>query len=189
MFMINSLKNLSARAKAFMYRLILKRMGKNVEIHSGVKIFSPERVEMGDNVTIYENVLIYGGGNSGYVKMGDRSHIAPFSVINGEGGVVIGNKVAIGPGVKIYSISNTGDDHSIDIIDAPRNRKEIIIQDNVWIGANCVVVPGVKIGTGSIIGAGAVVIKDIPSNSVAVGVPAKVIRTRNADHLNGRKNE
>jgi len=167
------------RFRAYKYTLKLKRMGKNVSIHSGVKIFHPERVELGDNVTIYENVLIYGGGcDHGYVKIGDKSHIAPFSVINGEGGVIIGNKVAIGAGVYIYSISNSGDDPSIDIIDAPRIFGEIVIEDNVFIGANCVISPGVKIGTGSVIGAGAVATKDIPANSVAVGVPARVIKKR-----------
>lgn len=167
------------RFRACKYMLKLKKMGKNVSIRSGVKIFHPERVELGDNVTIYENVLIYGGGyDHGYVKIGDKSHIAPFSVINGEGGVIIGNKVGIGSGVKIHSLSWSTHDSSVDMHDAPRISGEIVIENNVLVATNSSVILGVRIGTGSVVGAGAVVTKDIPANSVAVGVPAKVIKKR-----------
>ena len=56
------------------------------------------------------------------------------------------------------------------------NPADIMIGDDVWIGANAVILGGIKIGKGAVIGAGAVVTKDIPSNAVAVGVPAKVLR-------------
>jgi len=159
----------------------LKRSGEHINIWPGVKIFSPERVELGNNVTLFNNVLIYGGEN-GYVKIGDNSHVAPFAVINGEGGVKIGSKVGISAGVKIYSISFNENDPTRDFLDVPVKLKEIVIEDNVMIGANSVLLPGVKIGRGSIIGAGAVVIRDVPSNSVAVGVPARVVKTRNAQN-------
>ncbi len=179
LFRIKNSKKLYPLLKGYWYKLKLKKIGKSVYIYPGVKIFSPERVELENDVTLFNNVLIYGGAK-GYVKIGNNSHVAPFSVINGEGGVKIGNKVGIGSGVKIYSISFNGDDTSRDIIDTPVKLKEVIIEDNVMIGANSVLIPGVKIGHGSIIGAGAVVIRDIPSNSIAVGVPAKVIKERAA---------
>ena len=59
--------------------------------------------------------------------------------------------------------------------------KPVIIEDNVWIGTGVSILPGVKVGTGSVIGAGAVVTHDIPADSIATGVPARVIRNRRKD--------
>ncbi|MDA0147403.1 sugar O-acetyltransferase [Vibrio sp. LaRot3] len=88
--------------------------------------------------------------------------------------ITIGNYVMIGPNV---TLSTAG--HPID----PDTRKRaaqfnipIVIQDNVWIGANVVVLPGVTIGENSVIGAGSIVTKDVPANVVAVGNPCKVLR-------------
>ena len=93
------------------------------------------------------------------------------------GGVTIGNDVQFGPGVKLASnhlIPPPGQTISAQ----PMEKKGIHIGDDVWIGANAVILDGVTIGNGCVIGANAVVNKDIPEYSVAVGVPAKVIRKR-----------
>lgn len=86
---------------------------------------------------------------------------------------MIGINVKIGYGVIILSASTIVGSKNTQII-----RKPVIIGNNVEIGSNAVVLPGVTIGDNSTIGAGAVVINDIPANSVAVGVPAKVIKKR-----------
>ncbi|PWK78788.1 acetyltransferase-like isoleucine patch superfamily enzyme [Mucilaginibacter oryzae] len=131
-------------------------------------------------------------------SLGAKSIIEDFAVINngvgdvfiGEGtGIGIGN-VVIGP-VKIGNFSMTaqhvvisGLNHGYqDVTISPRHQKvttkQITIDDNVWIGANCTVTAGVTIGKHSVIGAGSVVTRDIPPYSVAVGNPAKVIKQYN----------
>lgn len=105
--------------------------------------------------------------------IGKPKEIGKFSIINYGGGVKIGNNVKIGYGVIILSASTITGSKNTEII-----RKMVIIGDNVEIGSNTVVLPGVTIGDNSTIGAGAVVIDDIPANSVAVGVPAKVIKKK-----------
>ncbi len=92
--------------------------------------------------------------------------------------IKIGDNVLIGPNVVIRAA-----DHNFDNIDIPINMQghrsgRIIIEDNVWIGANVTIIRDVTIGTGSVIGAGAVVTKDVPPYSIAAGVPARVIKSR-----------
>ncbi|QEM09924.1 acyltransferase [Mucilaginibacter rubeus] len=130
--------------------------------------------------------------------LGAKSIVEDFAVINnGVGDVFIGegsgvgiSTVIIGP-VKIGNFSMTaqhvvisGLNHGYqDVSIPPRHQKvttkQITIDDNVWIGANCVVTAGVTIGKHSVIGAGSVVTRDIPPYSVAVGNPAKVIKQYN----------
>lgn len=91
--------------------------------------------------------------------------------------VTIGSNVFIAPNVGIYTAG-----HPLNV--AQRNQGleyalPITIQDNVWIGAGAIILPGVTIGAGSVIGAGAVVLRDIPAAVLAVGNPARVIRSLN----------
>lgn len=88
------------------------------------------------------------------------------------GGIYIEDNVLIGPGAKIISIN-----HPID----PKYRHEMELQSvrikqNAWIGADAKILPGVTVGENAVVGAGAVVTKDVPANSVVVGVPAKILR-------------
>lgn len=81
-----------------------------------------------------------------------------------DGKITIGDNVMIGPNVGIYTVN-----HPMDYMKRNRGEfitKDIVIEDNVWIAANCVILPGVKIGRGSVIGAGVVVDKNIPENSL-----------------------
>lgn len=98
--------------------------------------------------------------------------------INALGGIEIGSNVIIGPYCIIHSANHTFDDIARPIILQGYEKKPVRIGDDCWLGANVIVLPGVTIGRGSIIGAGSVVTKDIPPYSVAVGNPAKVIRSR-----------
>ena len=105
--------------------------------------------------------------------IGKPSQIGAFSVIDFGAKVEIGENVKIGYGVIILSVSTITGSKGKEII-----RKPVTIGNNVEIGSNTVILPGVTIGNNSTIGAGAVVLKDIPPNSIAGGVPARVMGKR-----------
>lgn len=98
---------------------------------------------------------------------------SPFQYIQGENGINLGDNVQLAPGVCLIS-SNHSETNILD----HKPADPIIIGSNVWIGAHAVVLPGVKIGENTIIGAGSIVTKDIPANCVAAGNPCKVIRMK-----------
>jgi acetyltransferase-like isoleucine patch superfamily enzyme len=98
--------------------------------------------------------------------------------INAQGGVEVGSNVLIGPGCIIHSANHKFDRADIPIRMQGYIKAQVRIEDDCWLGANVIVLPGVTIGKGSVIGAGSVVTENIPPYSVAVGNPAKVIRSR-----------
>jgi acetyltransferase-like isoleucine patch superfamily enzyme len=93
--------------------------------------------------------------------------------IQGRNGLIIGNNLRMGPNVGLISAN-----HSTDDYDKWDKTEPIIIGDNVWIGMNSVILPGVKIGNNVIIGANSLVTKDIPDNVIAVGNPCKVLKQK-----------
>lgn len=97
----------------------------------------------------------------------------PNCYIQAYNGIIFGNNIEMGPGVKIISQNHDLEDFSLGIKSNP-----IKIGNNVWIGANAVILPGIQIGDNVIIGAGSIVSKNIPSNSIAVGNPCKVIKDK-----------
>ena len=114
-----------------------------------------------------------------HIELGSDVWIGYFCLIDGSGGLVIGNKVSISSGVHIY----THDSSFYRAYDQPKQqngehiqRQPVKIGNNVQIGANSVILPGVTIGDSVVIGACSLVNRDIPSNTVAVGNPCKVIK-------------
>jgi len=155
-----------------------KRIGQNVIIESGVLVFHPEHISIGNNVYVGHNTIL-----KGYYKnqmlISDNSWIGQGCFIHSAGGVYIGKSVGIGPMVKIISSYHSDDKNlELPVMNNQIIFDEVVIEDGCDIGVNTTILPGVKIGMGSIIGAGSVITKDIPEHSVAAGVPARVIRKR-----------
>ena len=96
-----------------------------------------------------------------------------FCYIQARNGIILGNNFRMGPGVGLISAG-----HDLDNYDQHLKSDPIRIGDNVWIGMNSVVLPGVQIGNNVAIGAGSIVTSDIPSNSIAVGNPCRVIKQK-----------
>lgn len=132
--------------------------------------------------------------------IGERSLVEDYTIINNAvGDVIIGSEVVVGMGTVLIGPLQIGNDvilaqhivisglnHGFTEMSLPFSKqkvecKKITIENNVWIGANCVVTSGVTISKNSIIGAGSVVTKDIPPYSIAVGNPAKVVKRYNID--------
>ncbi len=145
--------------KLFFHFLIpqkIFRLNGSVEwpVHFTSHIGSPENIKKG--------VMCDPGDNPGIY-------------IQANSGIIIGSNVGFGAGTKIISSNHSHTDHSKHSKCAP-----IIIGNHVFVGANSVILPSVKIGDNVVIGAGSVVAKSIPSNSIAVGNPCKVIKTKKA---------
>ncbi|WP_410772132.1 sugar O-acetyltransferase [Fontibacillus sp. BL9] len=125
------------------------------EVDSSFMCFPPFYTDFGKNITIGKNVFF----NTG-CSFQDR------------GGITIGDGTAIGMNVTIATLN-----HGLSL--ETRNTtysSPVIIGENVWIGSNATILPGVTIGSNSVVAAGAVVTKDVPENTVVAGVPAKVIK-------------
>ena len=111
-------------------------------------------------------------------KIGDNSGIGRYSTLYGP--VTIGNNVMMGPYCTIYT-----QNHAFGDLSTPMNtqgftpEEPVCIDDDVWIGGHCIILPGVKIGQGAIIGAGSVVTHDVPNYAIVGGNPANVIKYRN----------
>lgn len=130
--------------------------------------------DMGSNVWIEPPVHMAYGTN---VHIGNNFYANFNMVLVDDIDVYIGDNVMIGPNV---TITPTG--HPVDPelrVNGTQFSIPVRIESDVWIGANCVILPGVKIGKNSVIGAGSVVTKDIPENVVAVGNPCRVLREIN----------
>ncbi|WP_240632253.1 MULTISPECIES: sugar O-acetyltransferase [Cryobacterium] len=115
-----------------------------------------------------------------YLDYGSRLHVGANTFINadflalGGGEITIGANVLVGPSARLYTPT-----HAVDVAERRAGFERvspITIEDDVWLGGNVVVCPGVTIGAGSIIGAGSVVTKDVPAGVIAAGNPARVVR-------------
>lgn len=141
------------KIRAFLCRRIFKSAGKNLDIEHGAFFGSGAEIEIGDNSGIGLNCRV-------------------------NGPLKIGRDVMMGPDVMIFT-----QNHANDRLDIPMNlqtapKEPVEIGDDVWIAARVIILPGVKIGSGSIIGAGAVVTKDVPEYAVVGGNPARILKYR-----------
>jgi acetyltransferase-like isoleucine patch superfamily enzyme len=136
--------------------------GGRMEIGSGCEVRSFARLE----------------ADTGHLVLGERSSVNPFCLLNGFGGLRIGSDVRIASHSVILSSTHRYDAAGVSIRAQGVEPRETVVGDDVWFGAHVVVVGGVQIGAHSIIGAGSVVLEDVPSNAVVAGVPARVIRMR-----------
>lgn len=129
----------------------------------------------GKGVVIYPGVWVAPGRN---LVVEDHVDLAKDVLITTSGGVHIGKRALIGYRSQIISAN-----HSIPPIGEPfpisgDSLAKVTIENDVWIGANCVITPGVTIGSGAVVAAGSVVTKDVLPNSIVGGVPAKLIKMR-----------
>ncbi len=138
------------------------------------------RIVIGDHCGIAPGAVIQGN-----VRMGDHCSVQAYTVMIGYGSaddpagrITLGDSVRVAPHVMMIAANHVFDDPTQPIRKQGLRHEPITIGDDVWIGGRVTITAGVTIGSGCVVGAGAVVTKDIPPNSVAVGVPARVVRTR-----------
>lgn len=155
---------------------LFSRLGTDVTISPQVSFLHPETIEIGDGVFIGSYTFIQ-GRIDGYCKIGNKVWIGPYSYFDARA-LTIEDYVGWGPGAKVLGSEHTGDPRDLPIIQTDLVIKPVRICKGSDIGTNAVILPGVTVGEGSLVGAGAVVTKDVEPYSVVVGVPAKLIKKR-----------
>lgn len=153
---------------------LYQHRGKGSIIHSSVRmdtppyrLFSIGRKSVIESFSCINNAV-------GDVIIGDYTRVGLHNTIIGP--VRIGNNVNLAQGITVTALNHNFDDTTKRIDQQGVSTKAVTINDDVWIGANAVVLPGVTIGTHSVVAAGAVVSKDVPPYTIVAGVPAKVIK-------------
>jgi len=110
----------------------------------------------------------------GDVIIGDYTRVGLHNTIIGP--VNIGHHVNLAQGITVTALNHNFEDSEKRIDEQGVSTTPVVIEDDVWIGANAVILPGVRVGTHSVVAAGAVVTKDVPSHSIVAGIPAKIIK-------------
>ncbi len=186
--------------RAVLYRLILQmdglaaiernvrlrfadqiHLGKGSYLDEGVYIHAcPAGVEIGENTLVMHGAVLHVYNfrslpHAG-IRIGRDSLIGEYSVIRGQGGVTIGDRVYTSPMTQLIAVNHVVDDPGRPFVEQGITAQGIVVEDDVWLGANAVVTDGVHIGKGAVVAAGAVVTKNVPPHTIVGGVPAQVLR-------------
>lgn len=186
-----------------LYPLLLARVGRGVIFGRNVVFRHPHKIFLGNNVVIDDNCLIDAKGRDNYgIVIGDNVFVGRNTILLcTDGDICIEDNVSIGFNSEIMSANYVklgknvlissycflnAATHDFRRTDIPVSEqasigRKIVLEENVWLAANVTILDGITIGNDTIVGAGAVVTKDLPPLSVAVGVPAKVVRSRKSE--------
>ena len=153
---------------------LFQHRGKRSVIHRSARMDTPpyRKFWLGDYSVIESFATI--NNAVGDVRIGDYTRIGLHNTIIGP--VTIGNHVNLAQGITVTALNHNFEDSNKRIDEQGVSTNPVTIEDDIWIGANAVILPGVTIGHHSVVAAGAVVTKDVPPHSLVAGVPAKVIK-------------
>jgi acetyltransferase-like isoleucine patch superfamily enzyme len=158
------------------FRALVRQLGSGLNLRNGVSVIHPETMEFGDGVFIGERVILQ-GRYDGRLVIGNGTWIGPQTFLDARD-LFMGEFVGIGPGVKVLGSEHTAVPADIPIIQTDLEVAPVRIEDWADIGINAAILPGVTIGKGALVGAGAVVVKDVPEFCTVAGVPAEIIARR-----------
>lgn len=155
----------------------LRACGEGCVFEEGALIFHPENVSLGRNVYVGHQAILKGYYRN-EMLIGDHTWIGQQCLLHSAGGITVGARVGIGPGVKVLTSTHREAGREVAVLFSPIEMAPVFIDDDSDIGINAVILPGVHVGRGAVIGAGAVVTEDVPPYAVVAGVPARVLRFR-----------
>jgi acetyltransferase-like isoleucine patch superfamily enzyme len=186
--------------RSVMYKLILKTNGfaaieNNVRLrfanhitlghgsyidHGAYLHACPNGITIGPGTIVMHGAILHvynfrGMPQSGII-IGRDSLVGEYSVIRGQGGVHIGDRVYTSPFTQIISVNHVFDDPTRPFVDQGITAEGIVIEDDVWIGAGAIITDGVRVGKGAVVAAGAVVTGNVEPHTVVGGVPAKMLK-------------
>jgi len=165
-----------ARMRRAVWRALAQRFGHGVRVGRGAIAKHPETFEIGDGVVIGEQAFVQGRFD-GRCVIGNHAWLGPQSYFDARD-LVIGEYVGWGPGAKVLGSQHTGVPADVPIVQTDLRIEPVRIGAWADIGVNAVILPGVTVGKGAIVGAGAVVTRDVEAFSIVAGVPARFIRWR-----------
>jgi len=156
-------------------------LGEGVFLDQGSYLHAcPNGIEIGANTLVMHGSVLHVYNfrdlpHAG-IKIGRESLIGEHTVIRGQGGVTIGDRVYTSPLTQIIAVNHVFDNPDQPFVDQGITAEGIFIEDDVWLGSGSIVTDGVRIGKGAVIAAGAVVTNDVPPHTVVAGVPAKPVK-------------
>ncbi|PDV96439.1 acyltransferase [Candidatus Chloroploca asiatica] len=170
------------------------RLGKGVYLDHGVYLHAcPGGITLGDESLVMKNAILHVYNfrelPHSHITIGARSLIGESCILRGQGGIQIGDDVYLGTLVQVLAVNHVINDTTRPISHQGITAQGITIETGAWIGSGAILLDGVRIGRNSVVGAGAVVTKDVPDYSVAVGNPARVVRNLQTDPLPPRQPE
>jgi acetyltransferase-like isoleucine patch superfamily enzyme len=168
-----------SRLRNLHYRTLGLRLGGYVWMRriSIPRCWSDIAIEAGAALDDGVCLVIGGSPKADKLVIGAGTYINRYTILDAHEHLHIGRHVMIGPHCYIADADH-GTDASGSVQAQAMRRRPVIIEDHAWLGAHVTVLPGVRIGKGAVVGAGAVVTHDVPSMAVAAGVPARVLRRR-----------
>lgn len=168
--------SLEARVRG---RLVQPRIGgRGFSLGRHALLIGTQAISVGRGVTIHPGTQIV-AGRTGKVSIGSHSHVSRNSVLAGSGGISIGENCKISSGVMIYSVTYERNAGGL-LRDAPPRFAPVSIGNDVHIGANATLLPGVTVGDNATIGAGAVVTRNVAAGATVVGIPARPVTSQGA---------
>ena len=173
--------------RRIIWRAVARRCGHGLRVGSGVGFKHLETFEIGDGVFIGDQAYIQGRFD-GTCIIGDRTWIGPMSYFDARD-LVLGTQVGWGPGAKVLGSAHTGLPIDVPIIQTALEIEPVRVEAWADIGTNAVILPGVTIGKGAIVGAGAVVTKDVEPFAVVAGVPARFVHWREEYEVSANNDE
>mgnify|MGYP002523486881 FL=1 len=153
---------------------LYQHRGRHSVIHHSVRMDTPpyRQFRLGRYSVIESGACI--NNAVGDVIIGDYTRIGLHNTIIGP--VNIGHHVNLAQGITVTALNHNFKDSEKRIDEQGVSTTPVVIEDDVWIGANAVILPGVRVGTHSVVAAGAVVTKEVPPHSIVAGIPAKIIK-------------
>jgi acetyltransferase-like isoleucine patch superfamily enzyme len=149
--------------------------GEGTALEPGVRVFGARHVYLGKAVYLGHDTFLRAYPD-GLLRIGDGCWIGPGCFINAFGGVTLGRRVGVGPGVRILSSAHAGGAPGTPILDTPLRAAPVEVEEGADLGTGAILLPGVKVGAFAQVGAGAVVSASVEAGAVVAGVPARPVR-------------
>jgi acetyltransferase-like isoleucine patch superfamily enzyme len=165
-----------ALMRRVLLRALARSVGDDVSVGRGVLFRHPETFEIGSGVFLGEQTMIQGRVD-GTCRIGDRVWIGPQAYLHAPD-LVIEDNVGWGPGAKVLGSTHSGVPRDLPIIQTDLEIRPVRVGADADIGMNAIILPGVTVGRGALVGAGAVVTEDVKPFSIVAGVPARFLRDR-----------
>ncbi len=154
-----------------------RSIGENVIFEPGVLVFHPDRITLGRNVYVGHYAILK-AYHVNEMVIGNDVWIGQQCYFHSGGGLRIGDGVGIGPGVRILTTRHEELGRSVPIMEGPAEGSPVVLEEHCDLGIGSIILPGIRVGRGAQVGAGAVVTRDVPPFAIVAGSPARILRYR-----------